>query len=381
MSFREASIEITKTISKETKQSNGIFFTPKEARDVVFDILRKHVKSPKSILEPSFGSGEFLEDAYEVFPEAVVTGVELNRELFALSKRPNLFNVDFLQYSGKHDLIIGNPPYFVIEKSKDTELCQSGRPNIFIQFLYKAITQNLNQMGVLAFVLPTSFYNCLYYEKMRKWIYENTTVLHAEALTGSYLDTQQDTFVLVVKNALPTGIQKFFFNKTYITPFYKELAELVVNTSTMAELGYEVKTGEVVWNQEKDKLTDSGTLLIYSSNFVSGTLVLDNLKLPKKQYIRGFKKQPRSGKAILINRGYGNAEYVLKPILIDQPSFYCENHVNVIRATEKANISIEKILQSLLDPRTSLFIRYFVGNNALSKSEIEKCLPIWVCAT
>ena len=347
----------------------------------MFAILQSYCKSPASILEPSFGSAEFLEDAYDRFPSAIITGVELNETLFGLSNRSNIFNMDFLQYSGKHDLIIGNPPYFVIGKTSDTEKCQSGRPNIFIQFLYKAITQNLTANGILAFVLPTSFYNCVYYEKMRKWLFENVTVLHAEPLTGRYLDTQQDTFVLVIKNKPPTGIQKFFFRGTYITPFYKELAKLVANTRTLSELGYEIKTGEIVWNQEKEKLSDSGTLLIYSSNFVSGTLVLDNVKLPKKQYILGCKKTPMSGKALLINRGYGNASYSLKPILIDQPSFYCENHVNVIRATEKASVPIEAILQSLQDPRTVLFIQYFIGNNALSKTEIEKCLPIWVSST
>ena len=61
MSFRESSIQLTRELSKETKQSQGIFFTPKEARDRVFELLAG--VQPATILEPSFGSGEFLEDA------------------------------------------------------------------------------------------------------------------------------------------------------------------------------------------------------------------------------------------------------------------------------------------------------------------------------
>jgi len=381
MSFRDVSIHLTNTLDKDTKQSQGIFFTPKEARDRVLELVRLYCDAPKTILEPSFGSGEFLEDLYEQYPTAKITGVEMNPDLFASSSRPNRHNVDFLTYTGKHDLIVGNPPYFVMKKTSDTEKCQTGRPNIFVQFLYRAITENLKANGILAFVLPTSFFNCSYYERMRQWLYDHTTLLAVERLDGRYIDTQQDTFVLVVRKSAPKREREFFFlfgGHVYITPLYRELMNMTQGSSTLSQLGFEVKTGEIVWNQEKDKLCDSGTLLIYSSNFSTGSLILDNVKPPKKQYIE-CEKAPNSGKAILINRGYGNSRYVLKPILVDLPAYYCENHVNVIRpVTEDAEARIEDVLKSLQHPRTSEFIHSFTGNGALSKTELECCVPIWL---
>jgi adenine-specific DNA-methyltransferase len=378
MAFRQQSVELTESLSKAEKQDQGIFFTPKEARDVVFEILANHKVRPKSILEPSFGSGEFLEDAYERYPRATITGVELNPTLFQSVQRPNLHNMDFLSYEGKHDLILGNPPYVVIPKTEDTLKCQTGRPNIFVQFLYKAIVSNLTPNGYLAFVLPTSFFNCVYYEPMRRYLFENTTLLAVTPLQGKYMDTAQETFALVLRNGKRND--DFFLRiheSHYVTPYARELAELRTGSKSLAELGYEVRTGDVVWNQEKDNLADTGTLLIYSSNFSKGVLKLGTMTGGKKQYIQNFRRPPLSGKTILINRGYGNAKYKLTAVIADYPAYYAENHVNVIRPTSEPSATIEAVYASLQDPRTTEFIKYFVGNGALSKTEIEHCLPIW----
>lgn len=380
MSFRDVSVTLTKSLTKETKQEEGIFFTPKEARDVVFDVLDTYKVKPKSILEPSFGSGEFIEDAYTKYPCAKITGVELNTTLFHSLDRPNLHNIDFLTYSGKHDLILGNPPYFVIPKTENTALCQTGRPNMFVQFLYKCIHEHLTAKGYLGFVLPTSFFNCLYYEPMRRYLFQYTTILSAKILECKYLDTAQYTFALVLqKGKRNDDFLVTVGGHVYLTPFYRELSALCVGSKSLSELGYSVKTGDVVWNQEKEKLSDTGTLLIHSSNFSKGVLTLGNLKAPKKQYIVGFNRTALSGKTILINRGYGNTTYKLVSVLANYPSYYAENHVNVLTPTTTEALSIiEKVYASLCDPRTAQFIHHFVGNGALSKTEIERCLPIWI---
>jgi hypothetical protein len=377
--FRDSSLHLTASLTKEEKKSQGIFFTPKDARDAVFAILAKHKVVPRKILEPSCGSGEFLEDAYERYPSATITGVELNPQLAASIQRPNIHAMDFLTYSGQHDLILGNPPYVVIPKSAETAKCQTNRPNLFVQFLYKAIHENLTRNGVLAFVLPTSLFNCAYYEPMRRYLLETTTILAAEFLGGDYLDTDQKTFALVLRKKKGRGSYLVRIqDNVYLTPYYRKLRALLKGTSTLAGLGYEVKTGEVVWNQVKEKLADEGTLLIYSGNFSKGVLEFGPLKGEKKQYIQGFGRAPLSGKTILINRGYGNTAYTLNVVIADYPEYYAENHVNVIRPqTPEAAARIDAVYASLRDERTALFIQYFVGNGALSKSEIETCLPIW----
>jgi hypothetical protein len=215
---------------------------------------------------------------------------------------------------------------------------------------------------------------------MRKYLAENTTILAAEMLEGDYLDTDQKTFALVLRKGKSNDNYFVRLNgNVYLTPHYQELRKLLQGSKTLVELGYEVKTGEVVWNQEKEKLADKGTRLIYSSNIKNGVLEFKPLKEPKKQYIQGFKKQALSGKTILINRGYGNTTYTLNAVIADFPSYYAENHVNVIRPkTEEAKARINDVYASLQNEKTAQFIRCFVGNGALSKTEIENCLPIWI---
>jgi adenine-specific DNA-methyltransferase len=375
MEFTTKSIELTKSLTKVEKKDNGIYFTPKTARARIFELLKKHRINPKNILEPSFGSGEFLTDLYSEYPKAKITGVEKCKVLYDSVNYPNLHDIDFMEYEGKHDLVIGNPPFVVIPQTEETKICQSSRPNLFVQFIWKSVTKHLNPGGHLAFVLPTAFYNCSYYEKMRRYLFENTTVLEVESLEGKYLETQQDTFLLLLK--LKKGNNPMFIIRNdnyYLTPYWKELNKLLKDSYTLKQLGFTVKTGEVVWNQEKDKVSDEGILLIHSLNFKDGVMKFPEMTGEKKQYINGFKKLPLSGKSILINRGYGNT-YSLNCVLVDYPKYYAENHVNVIRGPDE---HIDKVLQSLKSENTGLFIKYFVGNGALSKTELESCIPIWL---
>jgi hypothetical protein len=102
------------------------------------------------------------------------------------------------------------------------------------------------------------------------------------------------------------------------------------------------------------------------------------LKENKKQYIRGFERPITHGPAILVSRGYGNS-YRFNYVLVENLEFYGENHINVIYpVTEEAKKNISQIVKSFEDARTAKFIQYFVGNGALSKTELETVLPIYL---
>ena len=88
--FREASKKFNASLSKETRSEQGIFFTPKKARDVLFAKLADLQINPRRILEPSFGSGEFVLDARQIYPDSHIFGVEKNEELFkSVTRRQN----------------------------------------------------------------------------------------------------------------------------------------------------------------------------------------------------------------------------------------------------------------------------------------------------
>lgn len=403
MSFRPVSTALHNKLSKEVRQKEGIFFTPAGIRTRLFEILTSvGVTAPTTVLEPSFGSGEFLFDLVERYPAAKIQGVELNRTAFldtaavvasmetAITSRLVLTNTDFLKYSSglRADLIVGNPPYFVT-KQKDPR-CMTGRGNVFVQFIYKCLTEHLAPGGILAFVLPRSFYNCCYYDPCRRFIAEHMTVLALENVeTADFYDTAQETMLFIVRQGPSAVVNSYVLtvgDKTYINPHASALAAARAETGgvTIASLGCTVKTGEVVWNEHKEKLTADASgantvLVLYNNNIKSGVVqVGDPGKKGKHQYIRDFPcaAGPTVGPAILVARGYGNTAYKINFAVVPAGMrFYGENHVNVITGPAAA---IEQIAASLGDERTAAFIEQFVGNGALSKTELESVLPVWV---
>jgi len=398
--FRPASVKFNKELSKETRQATGIFFTPKKARDLLFDKLAElGVPAPATILEPSFGTGEILLDAAVRYPKAQFQGVELNEDMFKSTLsyiRRNsvlgkwiLRNDDFLNWTRKADLIIGNPPYFVTPGSPGSldsnQGIAAGRPNIYITFLHKCLDKHLNPDGHLAFIIPTSLYNCSYYQRMRDYIAANTTIRHVETLNRpGFYETGQETMLIILQKRVSTA-GEFLFKApnghTYISPAYKELYELTTGATTVGALGLGAKTGNVVWNQVKEHLTDDatkGTLLIYASNIKGSELCLNNLLgKEKKQYVKGLTKPTQDGPVILVERGYGNA-FSFNTVFVDRKGFYAENHLNVIYPkSDAAKPALARIIASFKDPRTKRFVALFNGNGTISASDLENLIPVF----
>lgn len=391
--FRETSKAFNASIDKQTRLDQGIFFTPKKARDALFKQLNVIGVNPETILEPSFGTGEFVLDALVAFPKAGIYCVEKNVDLYNsfITNRfvgVSHYNADFLEWKTekKADLIIGNPPYFVIPKDKRYTM-MTGRPNIYILFLYKCLTEHLLPGGVLAFIVPTSIYNCSYYQPMRDYIRENCEVLYVETLDKpGFFETGQETTLLIIRNAPPAAkTSKYMYSsktgKTFISPHAEELYRLTENTETLASLGIGVKTGSIVWNQMPDNMADQGTLLIHASNISNSELKLDNIstKTKKRQYVTGVDKPTIDGPVILTDRGYGN-KFKLNAVLVDLHGFYAENHINVIYHKTPDHRTAEilaRVLASFRDERTARFIQLFIGNGSMSATDLETIIPIF----
>ena len=393
--FRPLSIELNKKLSKGDRQAQGIFFTPKAARDALFAALPNF--TPSVILEPSFGSGEFLDDARARWPSAKVIGVEFNETILkAYKNTPGSLSTvecaDFTKWQGGvADLILGNPPYLVTKNK--IPACMTGRPNLYVEFIYKCFTQHLAPGGILAFILPTSFLNSSYYEPMRKILAEKSKILAVKDLDASFYETSQPTFLLVVQNTLPSE-NPFLLHlagSVYLNPNTSRIQELLKETKTLASMGFSVKTGSVVWNQvshiegveavkksasiqKGDLVKEGGTMLYYSNNLGDGQTVPMKDELLKKQYLKDFCRPPSKGPAILVSRGYGNTYLFNFTVIPDNREFYAENHVNVITGDVK---KFGKVILSLKHEKTAEFIKLFVGNGGLSKSELEGVLPIF----
>jgi len=381
-------------LSKTEKKEQGIYFTPpktvQRAISLVKTFLPQWQNNPETILEPSCGSCEFIKELYEQFPQANITGIEYNQTIYeAVSKQyPNIIHHDYITFNHDniqtYDLIIGNPPFYVMKKN-DVDAIYTpffdGRPNMFVLFILKSLG-HLTQNGVLCFILPKNFLNCLYYDKTRKHIVDNFRIVWIEECVDDYLETKQETIILIVQNAQRQQNE---------TPFYLPLSNYTIfgipetlnnirilsrNSSTLASLGFTVSVGTVVWNEWKDELSNdpSHTRLIYSSDIIDGQLSMKQYaNEAKKNYIN---KQGITYSQIVLNRGYGVGKYAFQCCLITGGFEYLvENHLICIRHTDQS--LYHKLMESFNDEKTKQFIDLYFGNNAINTTELANILPIY----
>ena len=151
-------------------------------------------------------------------------------------------------------------------------------------------------------------------------------------------------------------------------------------------MGLKVRTGSVVWNEHKSILTanDTSTKLIYNSNITKqNTIEMKQFKnAAKLQYIN---MDGRHQPILVVNRGNGNSKYQLKYALMESGPYLIENHLNEIydpsgksTLVDNGNDLYEKIINSFKNPKTQMFIDMYLGNNGLSKTELETIFPIYL---
>ena len=399
--FSSLSKELTKKLGSKEKKDNGIYFTPNSIITDMIDECKKHNKKIKTVLEPSCGSCQVVNKVDKAFENIKIDGIEFNNTIFTEIKElehtnnTNLINDDYLKYypEKKYDLIIGNPPYFVMSKKEvDAKYHQyfTGRPNIFVLFIIKALGE-LSMNGILAFVLPKNFLNCNYYNELRKHITENFKIVSVKDHSNEkYIETGQDTITLIVQKKNKKKINckyvlKFGENTIFNTiDGIKKLKKYFKGATTLKAMKFEVKVGTVVWNQVKDKLTNDNTKtrLIYSSDIVDNKLSIKEYKNPEKN---NFIDQEGSTDLLLVvNRGYGKGKYKFSYCLIDtEKEYLVENHLICIKSLEELerNILLEKynlIINSLKSEKTKSFIELYCGNNALNTKELAEVVPIYL---
>ena len=423
MDYSTLSKELTSKLSKDEKKDNGIYFTPPSCIYNNLQLLQPYISNITSVLEPSCGSGEYIRALHSLYPTLNITGIEYNKTIYDSivghfsGENITISNSDYLQYkpTTKYDLIIGNPPYYVMKKdavSKEYYKYFDGRPNIFILFIVKSL-QLLNENGILSFILPKNFLNCLYYDKTRAFIRDKFQILHiVDCKDDKYIETQQETIILIIKKCghnlpidnlpidnlpidnlpienLPIDNSPFVLSISDHTIFTNEqirIKELYNGAKTLSELGFKVSVGTVVWNQCKTILTDDNTQtrLIYSSDIQNNALAMKQYNNDqKKNYI---KKAGNKRPLIVINRGYGVGEYKFNYCLIDTDKDYLiENHLICIEylslkeelPRKELIDKYNKIINSLKDKRTQEFIDVYFGNNAINTTELNSVLPIY----
>lgn len=395
--YSKLTIDITKKLSKKEKKDNGIFITPRTIIKKLFERIKPECPPDiMRILEPSAGTCEIALAAHEAYPDATIDAIEYNDTIFAATAETinqaniNYVKADFTRWtseSAKYDIIVGNPPYVVCRKEDVPPQYKdyvTGRPNLFCTFMLHSISM-LAPGGVLAFIIPTSFLNAAYYSKTRNYMKTMGTIIDIINFTkdNKFIETQQATIGLIYRlhsSIVPISECKFSMkvgDNYMFTENAEDVKEILRGSTTLKTLGIQVKTGTVVWNEHKDILTDDATktLLIYNSN-VAKTNSVEILQFnneEKKQYIT---MDGSTGPCIVVNRGNGNSAYQLSYAYVDgKRPYLVENHLNMILC--KTEATAKKILESFANEKTVKFVSTFLGNNGLSKTELETIFPIY----
>lgn len=403
--FSDLTIEITKQLSKKEKKEQGIFITPKTIIKKLVDKIKPYIidTNDYTILEPSCGTCEIVTYIDQLFNNIHVDAIENNEIIFEKVKKNLSFkNVvalmksDFIKYNPNknYNLILGNPPYLVVEKNSVPEKYSEyivGRPNLFGLFIIHSLSM-LEKNGILAFIIPKSFLNSAYYSNIRNYMKQNGEIIDIIDFEkdGGFIDTQQSTFGLIYKktdviikpNECNYSIK--FNNNFMFSEDANSLRRILHGSTTLLKLGLSVKTGNIVWNQRKSQLTNDNTktLLLYNSNITKNNSIslMDFSNDEKKQFIN---MEGTNDKVIVVNRGNGNSAYKLNYALVDgsQP-YLVENHLNVIYSPSISGNELDelfgKIIHSFNNPKTQQFIHNFLGNNGLSKTELESMFPIYL---
>jgi adenine-specific DNA-methyltransferase len=150
---------------------------------------------------------------------------------------------------------------------------------------------------------------------------------------------------------------------------------------SLAELGFRVRTGSVVWNQHRAKLrleqTETATTLLWAHNIVDGAIKLEISNPKKPQFIENV--QELVGPAIVVNRIVGSvgSTQMRVGIVPDGFRFVAENHVNVIFPEDAvAKRLIHEVRDALLDPEVARTASLVTGNTQISATELQHLTPL-----
>ncbi|MCK4574405.1 MAG: N-6 DNA methylase, partial [candidate division Zixibacteria bacterium] len=363
--FTEVTHSYLRRADIKRRKSLGQYFTPRTVREHLLSQLPKRKQA--RVLDPASGTGEFLLSAQEYFGDCQLVGWEIDPGLVKLSRqvipKAQVIRQDSLKHavSDKYDFVIGNPPYFEFKPDPATRArfsdVISGRANIFSMFI-KLGLEMLRAGGYLAYVIPPSMNNGAYFTALRSYIERHANIEYLSVLDSPMLfdRAHQTVMIMVLKKGPNRG--DYIFARDSLRIFAtdpKKLKRAFAGKSTLNEHGFVVRTGKIVWNQHRDKLTTSprgAVPLIWSHNLNGNSLTLGNLP-GKPQYIRHDRFD--TGPAIVVNRVTGLAHTLhLKAVLIKRATpFLGENHVNVIYPPKGTPIGLlQKIANQISDPST-----------------------------
>lgn len=221
------SINETRTLRYKNRKNHNQYFTPEFAVKKALSLISE-IK-PENIIDPASGNGVFLKIASKKWQKSKLFGIDIDKNVIResnMSILPNSYFVcgdSILQKTWQlsqfrkvflksgFDLVVGNPPYsswFNRIESRDIlsnyELGKNDgniKRSQAIEVLFLEIFITLAKKdGFVVIVLPDGILSNPQYQYVRKYILENTKVLHIINLPRNvFKKTSAKTSILISK--------------------------------------------------------------------------------------------------------------------------------------------------------------------------------------
>ena len=381
LKFSKLSLILTAKLTKNLKKSYGIFFTSEILVNIIFNQLKiiftKLRLKIVDVLEPSCGSGEFLVGLNKYFSKLNILGIEYNDDIYDSIKDFSLTNNfltiqknDFLKFFNEKgfDLIIGNPPFKIIKKSLVVNYSNFflNGVNLYVLFLLHSLKQ-LRDNGVLVFVLPKNFLNCMSYNCVRLYIKNNYKILFIidNLVDNFFLGTSIETCVLFLQKKKSNSKKYFVFFGEYLTfsNHYKYLNGLLAKGKPLKDFGFTISVGSVL-KSNKNIFTGSKGYFICDNNIKNNQLSLNSTSVI-------YSDNLQYGNCIVIFRGYGNAKFYFKYALVDiQEGYLVESHLLIIKQAH-GGVKLVELLEKFKNKLLLNFISLYFFNQSLNMKELE----------
>ncbi|PTD94583.1 hypothetical protein C9439_01840 [archaeon SCG-AAA382B04] len=200
----------------------GQYFTKKSVVEEIVDLVSEYLDYDKDIdiLEPSFGTGNFIEVLKDRGFKNI-DGCEIDKSLFNESLDLGYYEKDFfeLPMEKKYDLIIGNPPFskYNLEKSyykPQDYISSSINPSIYLNqevlgkdkikienaFILKSIKHLKDKDSSIGFVLPISFFIKDKNKKVKNKIKNNFSTIIIYQNSSSWFDYDIPCCFVILSN-------------------------------------------------------------------------------------------------------------------------------------------------------------------------------------
>lgn len=309
--------------------------------------------------------------------------------------------------------VVMNPPYGRVRLSPDERDRYAhvlyGHANLYGLFIASAV-ESLDENGVLAALVPTSFTSGRYFSNLRAHLGNRaamSAVMFVEDRSGVFTSVLQETCLATFerRKRMRTQISSLGSAKTaiasvkiqksgapWLLPRRSDDASIAAAasamTSSIGSLGWRASTGPLVWNRRSDDLYDGWTLsrthIVWAADLDGGVLhrdsARDSMRYLELRVKSDLKVMVLDQPAVLVQRTTAPeqarrlvAAHLSKDWLAEWGGrVTVENHVNVLRpAVADPVLTVEAMTRLLATKTIDQVVRSISGSVALSAYELE----------